>query len=100
MEYLVSYVRKNDLSLYYSVHELDISQAYSDYILLFSREVAPRLGPTSELFNRDTIEQAYGVPLFMLKKREQLYRSFLLEVMKKRERQGWESRDGPDVETN
>jgi ABC-type cobalamin/Fe3+-siderophores transport system ATPase subunit len=84
MEYLVSYVRKHGVSLCYSVHELDISQEYSDYILLFSREAPPRLGPTAELFQRDIIEQAYGVPLFMLKKREQLYRSFLLEVMKKR----------------
>jgi ABC-type cobalamin/Fe3+-siderophores transport system ATPase subunit len=88
MEYLTSYARKNDVSLYYSVHELDISREYSDYILLFSRGAPPRVGPTSELFTRDTIEQAYGVPLFMLKKREQLYRDFLIEVMRKRDKPG------------
>jgi ABC-type cobalamin/Fe3+-siderophores transport system ATPase subunit len=84
MDYLSGYSRTHGVSLYYSVHELDISEKYSDHILLFSRNAAPRLGPTAELFSRDTIEKAYEVPLFMLKKREQLYRTCLMELLKTR----------------
>jgi ABC-type cobalamin/Fe3+-siderophores transport system ATPase subunit len=84
MEYISGYVRRKGLTLYYSVHELDISEAYSDYILLFSKDSRPRLGPTSELFTRDTIEKAYEVPFVMLKRREELYRRYLMELLKTR----------------
>ncbi len=91
MEYLTGYVRRHGLTLYYSVHELDISEAYSDYILLFSRDAPPRIGPTSELFTRDTIEKAYEVPFVMLKRREELYRKYLMELLKTRHPRDGES---------
>ncbi len=91
MDYLQGYVRRTGVSLYYSVHELDISEKYSDYILLFSRAAEPRLGPTAELFTRDTIEKAYEVPYFMLKRREELYRKYLVELLKTRGRRGKEN---------
>jgi iron complex transport system ATP-binding protein len=84
MNYLARRARQEEMSLYYSVHELDISQKYSDYILLFSREAAPRLGRTSEIFTRETIEKAYEVPFDMLKKREELYRKYLVELLRVR----------------
>jgi ABC-type cobalamin/Fe3+-siderophores transport system ATPase subunit len=84
MDYLASYARREGVSLYYSVHELDISEKYSDFILLFSRGAEPRLGPTAELFTRDTIEKAYEVPFVMLKRREELYRKYLMELLKTR----------------
>jgi iron complex transport system ATP-binding protein len=84
MDYLARRARKEEMSLYYSVHELDISQKYSDYILLFSRETAPRLGRTAEIFTRETIEKAYEVPFDMLKKREELYRKYLVELLRVR----------------
>lgn len=84
MDYLARRARREELSLYYSVHELDISQKYSDYILLFSREAAPRLGRTAEIFTRETIEKAYEVPFDMLKKREELYRKYLVELLRVR----------------
>jgi ABC-type cobalamin/Fe3+-siderophores transport system ATPase subunit len=95
MEYLKGYVRRQGLTLYYSVHELDISEAYSDYILLFSRDAPPRLGPTSELFTRDTIEKAYEVPFVMLKRREELYRKYLMELLKTRPPKDEESGPAP-----
>jgi iron complex transport system ATP-binding protein len=82
MEYLTAYARREGVSLYYSLHELDLSQNFSDSIILFSRGAAPRVGPTAELFTRDTIEKAYEVPLVMLKKREEVYRKYLMELLK------------------
>jgi ABC-type cobalamin/Fe3+-siderophores transport system ATPase subunit len=84
MDYLARRARQEEVSLYYSVHELDISQKYSDYILLFSREAQPRLGKTAEIFTRETIERAYEVPFDMLKKREELYRKYLVELLRVR----------------
>jgi ABC-type cobalamin/Fe3+-siderophores transport system ATPase subunit len=84
MEYLSRRARREGMSFYYSVHELDISQKYSDYILLFSREATPRLGWTQEIFTREAIEKAYEVPFDMLKKREELYRKYLVELLRVR----------------
>jgi iron complex transport system ATP-binding protein len=77
MKYLVEYASHRDLSLYYSVHELDISQMYSDYLLLFHKNGRIELGPTGQLYNRANIEQAYEVPYIMLKRKEAIYREAL-----------------------
>jgi iron complex transport system ATP-binding protein len=79
MKYLIEYARSRDLSLYYSVHELDISQTYSDYLLLFHKNGRIELGPTKELYNRKNIEEAYEVPYIMLKRKEAIYREALRE---------------------
>jgi ABC-type cobalamin/Fe3+-siderophores transport system ATPase subunit len=88
MEYLVKYARRGGVSLYYSLHELSLSEAYSDSIMLFSRGKPPRIGPTAELFTRDSIEKAYEVPLVMLKRREELYRKYLMELLKNKGKPG------------
>ena len=84
MGYLADIARRGQVSVYYSVHELDISQEFSDSILLFSRGSPPRLGPTSEVFTPETIEKAYEVPFRFLKKREELYRQYLVELLRVR----------------
>ncbi len=84
LDYLREYARREGISLYFSLHELDLSREYSDWLLLFSRGALPRLGPTAELFTRDTIERAYEVPFDMLKRREELYRRVLIEALKVR----------------
>ncbi|MGA2975908.1 MAG: ABC transporter ATP-binding protein [Spirochaetia bacterium] len=82
MDFLARSARQGGVSLYYSVHELDISRKYSDFILLFSKQGIPRLGATTEIFTRETIEKAYEVPFDMLKKREELYRKYLTELLR------------------
>jgi ABC-type cobalamin/Fe3+-siderophores transport system ATPase subunit len=77
MKYLVEYAKSRNLSLYYSVHELDISEKYSDYLLLFHKNGRIELGQTSVLFNRTNIEEAYEVPYVMLKRKEAIYRDAL-----------------------
>ncbi len=84
MTYLAGYARSRGLSLLYSVHELEISRDFSDFILLFTRAGTPRLGSTRELFTRDTIEAAYEAPFDTLKRREKLYRMYLTQLLKVR----------------
>ena len=84
MDYLKGLAAKGRVSLYYSVHELEISRDYSDHILLFSKDAPPRIGTTAEIFTRDIIEKAYEVPFDMLKKREELYRKYLVELLRVR----------------
>jgi ABC-type cobalamin/Fe3+-siderophores transport system ATPase subunit len=84
LEYLCAYARREGIGLYFSLHELDLSRRFSDYLLLFSRGAPPRLGPTAELFTRETIEQAYEVPFDMLKRREALYRKMLTDTLRVR----------------
>ena len=77
MKYLIEYASSRDLSLYYSVHELDISEKYSDYLLLFHKNGWIELGPTRDLYNRKNIEETYEVPYIMLKRKEAIYREAL-----------------------
>jgi ABC-type cobalamin/Fe3+-siderophores transport system ATPase subunit len=84
MAHLAGLARSGTVSLCYSVHELDISRDYSNHILLFSKDAPPRIGTTSEIFTREVIEKAYEVPFDMLKKREQLYRKYLVELLRVR----------------
>lgn len=80
LEYLRDYARREKAGIYFSLHELELSRKFSDHVLLFSKAGAPRLGPTEELFTDRAIEEAYQVPMFLLKKREDIYRRLLIEV--------------------
>lgn len=82
LEYLCAYARREAIGLYFSLHELDLSRRYSDHLLLFRRGEPPLLGPTAELFTRETIEQAYEVPFDLLKQREALYRKMLTDSLR------------------
>jgi hypothetical protein len=48
-------------------------------MLLFSHTGDFAIGPTTELFKRDLIEEAYQAPLDALHKRDNLYREMLLQ---------------------
>ena len=80
LEFLTNYAKKDSYSLYYSIHELALSEKYSDTLILFSKKDIPRIGPTKELFTRKTIEEAYDVPFDMLKKKETLFRDSLIRL--------------------
>ena len=69
--------------IYYSVHNLDISEKYSDYMLIFEKSGAFVVGPTEELFTRDRLEQAYQAPMDTLYQRDQLYREVLIRGLDK-----------------
>ena len=83
MDFVTGYAKEENLSIYYSVHELELSRKYSDYILLFFKDSAPLLGPTREIFNRKTLEKAYEIPYVFLYKKEALYRKNLFKLSSK-----------------
>lgn len=86
MEYLLRYARRNSLCLLYSLHELDLSKRFSDYLLLFAPGGQPELGRTQQMFTREKIEQAYQVPFAMLRRKEEIFRQRLIEADRARRR--------------
>lgn len=84
MAHLTDLAHAGQVSVYYSVHELDLSRDHSDFVVLFSKDAPPRIGSTAQTFTREAIEKAYEVPFDMLKKREELYRKYLVELLRVR----------------
>ena len=80
MNYLCSHVRVNGLCLLYSLHELDLSKRYSDFLLLFPPGARPELGKTEDMFTREKIEKAYQVPFVMLRRKEEVFRQQLMDA--------------------
>jgi ABC-type cobalamin/Fe3+-siderophores transport system ATPase subunit len=80
MNYLCSHVRVNGLCLLYSLHELDLSKRYSDFLLLFPPGAPPELGKTEDMFTREKIEKAYQVPFVMLRRKEEVFRQQLMDA--------------------
>jgi len=79
-EYIFAYARKYNTSIYYSAHNLELTQKYSDHMLLFHKGGQIEAGSTSELFVRDRLEQAYQVPMDALYRRDSLYREVLVKL--------------------
>jgi len=86
MEYITSYAKKRKISLYFSLHELDLSEKYSEHLLLFRKNALPELGLTRDLFQKEIIEKAYEVPFDMLKKKENLFRDGLIQISENRDK--------------
>jgi ABC-type cobalamin/Fe3+-siderophores transport system ATPase subunit len=79
-EYLMDYSARYGVSIYYSAHDLHLTEKYSDYLLLFWKNGGVQLGPTGELFTRENIEQAYQVPFQMLYRKEYLFREMMMKI--------------------
>ncbi len=82
-EYLLDYSRRSGTSIYYSAHDLDLTQKYSDTMLLLQKNDAPLIGPTSQIYTRDNLEQAFQAPLDTLYRRDYLYREMLMHTLKR-----------------
>jgi iron complex transport system ATP-binding protein len=83
LEYICAYARQEKINICYSLHELDLTKKYSDYLVLFYKDAPPLVGPTEELFQEEKIEKAYEVPFIMLRNKESLFRDFLIQIGKK-----------------
>jgi ABC-type cobalamin/Fe3+-siderophores transport system ATPase subunit len=79
LSYLTDFVKKKNVKLYYSLHELDLSEKYSDHVLIFYNKKPPSLGRTSDLFKKEIIEEAYDVPFDLLKNKESIFRDTLIK---------------------
>lgn len=77
-DFLLHFSRDHNVPIYYSAHNLELTQKYSDYMLLFAKTGDFKIGPTEELFTREEIEAAYEAPLDSLYRRDNLYREVLL----------------------
>jgi len=82
LAYLNDYAIRYNVSIYYSIHEIDLSKQYSSSVLLFTKEGQILCGPTNELLTKENLENAYQVPMDMLYQRENLYRHHLLDDKK------------------
>ncbi len=77
LEFLSAWSRERAVSLYFSLHELDLSRKYADFALLFFRGGPPMLGPAEAIFTRELLEKAYEYPFALLKRKEALFRQAL-----------------------
>lgn len=82
LEYLKNYAHSNNINLYYSIHELDLSRKYSDNGVLFFKDGSIASGPADKIFTKENVERAYQVPIELLYKRENLFRDHLLKPAK------------------
>ena len=78
--YLLEYSRINDVPVYYSLHELELSREYADFVLLFYRDGKVELGEPDEILAREKLEAAYEIPQPMLYQKEHLFRENLIRV--------------------
>ncbi|TVQ35607.1 MAG: ABC transporter ATP-binding protein [Spirochaetaceae bacterium] len=78
--FLMEIARELGLSLYYSAHNIDLTRSFSDTIMLFYKDGSIRVGPTAELAQRGTIEEAFQVPWDMLHRKEYLFREMLTAI--------------------
>jgi ABC-type cobalamin/Fe3+-siderophores transport system ATPase subunit len=82
MDYLLEFSRDTGVSIYFSVHDLDITKQYSTHMVLFHKDGTIVDGPTDELYEKDVLEKAYDVPFDMLKLKESMFRKDLFEIAK------------------
>ncbi len=83
-EMLVDFAARTGTSIYYSVHELELTRKYSDYMALFHGQGMVEVGRTEDLYSKEKIEEAYQVPMDLLYKKEGLYRESLLKLSRQK----------------
>jgi ABC-type Mn2+/Zn2+ transport system ATPase subunit len=79
-DFLTSFAADYGANIYYSAHNLELTRKYSDSMLLFSKDGGMQLGPTSELYSRETIEAAYKAPMDTLHRKDYLHRQMLTQA--------------------
>ncbi|MBP5465801.1 MAG: ABC transporter ATP-binding protein, partial [Treponema sp.] len=77
LAYLREYAAKTGTALFVSMHELDLSRRYADKVLLFYPDRTIDFGTPDEVMTDEGLEKAYGVPVALLKKQEDMTREGL-----------------------
>ena len=77
LQYLKEYSAATCVSIYISMHELDLTRKYADTVLLFYPNHDIDLGTAEEVLTDADLEKAYGVPVAMLKHSEALTREMI-----------------------
>ncbi|AEE17781.1 ABC transporter ATP-binding protein [Treponema brennaborense] len=79
LAYLKKYAATFGVTVYISMHVLELSRAYADSVLLFYPNRDMDFGTPEEVLTPEALEKAYGVPAAMLKDSEALTRKTLKE---------------------
>jgi len=79
LDFFAAYARDTGRSVYFSLHELDLSRKYAQSSLLFFKDRTILHGSTAETLTRENIEAAYGTPYDLLSHGESLFRERMLE---------------------
>jgi iron complex transport system ATP-binding protein len=80
LSFLVDYSKKMDVSIYISMHEIELSKKFAPLVLLFYPDRNMDLGTPEEVLTDEALEKAYGVPASQLRNTERLTRSQMLEA--------------------
>jgi len=81
MKYITEYAKKNNISIFYSAHELNITERYSENILMFYKNRNIQYGKTKDLYNETNLEKLYEIPYSYI--RQNFYFTELDKVAKK-----------------
>lgn len=73
------------LTILASLHELELSREFFDYLLFVAPGRPPRLGPTEDLYRPELLEDLFQAPWHLLKKREDFYRDGLKVLYERKE---------------
>lgn len=79
LDFFRSYQKATGITIYVSLHELDLTKKYAETVLLFKKNRSIDMGSPAELLTPSHLEEAYGVPAAMLKQKEYLDRKKLKE---------------------
>ena len=73
-------LKKMNVSIYISMHELELSKKFAPLVLLFYPDRNMDLGTPEEVLTDEALEKSYGVPASQLRNTERLTRSQMIEA--------------------
>lgn len=79
LSFIKGYCKTTGITVYISMHELELNKIYPENILLFYPNRDMDFGSPEEVLTPQALEKAYGVPAAMLKDTEALTRKSLCE---------------------
>ena len=79
LDFFRSYRERTGVTVYVSLHELDLTRKYAETVLLFAKDRTIGIGTPAEMLTAESLEAVYEVPAAMLKQKEQLDRRRLEE---------------------
>ncbi|MBP5357637.1 MAG: ATP-binding cassette domain-containing protein [Treponema sp.] len=80
LAYIRDYAEKTKTAVFISMHELDLTREFAEKVLLFYLNRDMDYGTPDEVMTDASLEKAYGVPVAMLKKSEDMTRETLNQI--------------------
>lgn len=81
MKYITEYAKSSNTSILYSVHELNITERYSENIVMFYKKNKIEYGKKKDLYNERNLEELYEIPYSYI--RQNFYFNELDKIAKK-----------------